>query len=165
MMTDWLKTVSRALAGAALVIAAPAALAGDLPPGVTGHSVSAAYEDVRFDLESAIVNRGLVIDYTSHIGAMLARTSEDVGGTKTIFTNAEAMLFCSAVLSRKVMEADAGNIAYCPYVVFVYETPDAEGEVTVGFRRLAETGSDASRAAIAEINALLEAIVGEAAGE
>ena len=43
------------------------------------------------------------------------------------------MLFCSAVLSRKVMEADPANIAYCPYTLFVYDTPEPDGMVTVGF--------------------------------
>jgi uncharacterized protein (DUF302 family) len=149
-------------------VALPYANAADTasaPEGVTAYTVEADFEDVRFGLENAIVNRGLVIDYTSHIGDMLERTSADVGGTKTIFANAQAMLFCSADLSRKVMEADPANIAYCPYTVFVYETPEAEGHVTVGFRRLGETGSDASKAAIGEVNALLDAIAQEAVSE
>ncbi|MCK7611148.1 DUF302 domain-containing protein [Roseibium sediminicola] len=141
------------------------ATAQSVPEGVTAYQVEAAFEDVRFDLENAIVNRGLVIDYVSHIGDMLARTSEDVGGEKQIFAEAQAMLFCSANLSRKAMEADAANIAYCPYSVFVYELPDQLGTITVGFRHLAETGSDASKAAIADVNALLDELAREAAGQ
>lgn len=144
---------------------ANAADKADAPNGVTAYSVEADFEDVRFGLENAIINRGLVIDYTSHIGDMLARTSADVGGTKQIYANAQAMLFCSADLSRKVMEADPANIAYCPYTLFVYDTPDAEGTVTVGFRRLSETGSDTSKAAIGDINTLLDAIAQEAVSE
>ncbi|EAV43878.1 hypothetical protein SIAM614_12158 [Stappia aggregata IAM 12614] len=136
-----------------------------MPEGVTAYQVSAAFDDVRFDLENAIVNHGLVIDYVSHIGDMLDRTSEDVGGKKQIFVNAQTMLFCSANLSRKVMEADAANIAYCPYSVFVFETPDQPGSVTVGYRHLDETGSEASKAAIGEVNALLDAIAKEATGQ
>lgn len=150
---------------AAAAVSGPAARAADLIEGVTAYTLEAPFEDVRFDLEGAIVNRGLVIDYTSHIGDMLARTAADVGASKDVFVNAQSMLFCSAVLSRKAMEADPANIAYCPYTVFVYETPDAPGTVTVGFRRLAETGSDASKAAIGEVNALLDEIVREAAGQ
>lgn len=135
----------------------------DVPEGVTAYKVVADYEDVRFGLENAIVNHGLVIDYASHIGEMLSRTGADVGSSKEIYTNADAMLFCSAVLSRKAMEADPANISYCPYVVFAYETPEAAGNVTVGFRRLPETGSDASKAAIADVNALLDEIIREAA--
>lgn len=144
---------------------ASAADKGTAPEGVSAYTVEADFEDVRFGLENAIVNRGLVIDYTSHIGEMLDRTSADVGGTKKIFKNAEAMLFCSADLSRKAMEADAANIVYCPYTLFVYETPEAEGKVTVGFRRLSETGSDASKAAIGDVNALLDSIAQEAVSE
>jgi len=138
--------------------------AQDVPEGVTAYEASGAFDDVRFDLENAIVNRGLVIDYVSHIGDMLARTADDVGGKKQIFENAQAMLFCSANLSRKAMEADPANIAYCPYTLFVYETPDA-GKVTVGFRKLTSSGSDASKAAIAEVNALLDEIAKEASGQ
>lgn len=138
---------------------------GKAPEGVTVYKVEAGFEDVRFGLENAIVNRGLVIDYTSHIGEMLERTSADVGGSRTIFSNAQSMLFCSADLSRKAMEIDPANIAYCPYTLFVYDTPDADGTVTVGFRRLSETGSDASKAVIGEINALLDAIAREAVAE
>lgn len=127
--------------------------------------IEAAFDDVRFDLESAIINRGLVVDHTSHVGEMLARTKDDVGGTKDVFGNGDVMLFCSAALSRKVMEADPLNIGYCPYSVFVFDTPDAPGEVTVGYMPLTERGSDASRAAIAEVNLLLDALAREAAGQ
>lgn len=154
---------------AAIVIAAGisgvARAQSGLPAAASGTTVDRAYDDVRFDLESAIVNRGLVIDYVSHIGDMLARTGADVGSEVTIFTKAESMLFCSARLSRAAMEADAGNIAFCPYAVFLYETPDQPGKVTVGYRRLDETGSDASKKALADVNALLAEIVAEAAGE
>jgi hypothetical protein len=159
------------LAGA-LFIAAPmtapmTALADGpvLPDGVVSHTVERPYEDVRFDLENAIINRGLVIDHTSHIGEMLARTAADVGSTREIFLNADAMMFCSARLSRAAMEASPGNIAFCPYVVFAFEAPDAPGKVTVGFRKLAEGGSEASRAALADVNALLAEIIDEAAGQ
>lgn len=158
-------TVAAVIAAATPILPASAAEKGSVPEGVTAYTVQADFEDVRFGLENAIVNRGLVIDYTSHIGEMLERTSADVGGTKKIFSNAQAMLFCSADLSRKAMEANPANIAYCPYTLFVYDTPDAEGSVTVGFRRLSETGSEASKAAIGEVNALLESIAQEAVSE
>jgi hypothetical protein len=158
------------IAAGVVAVLSGSALAADMasegvPPGATAYLATGSFDDVSFGLEQAIVNRGLVIDYTSHIGDMLARTKEDVGGTKDIYSNAVSMLFCSANLSRKMMEADSGNIAYCPYAVFAYEAADDEGRVLVGFRRLDETGSDASKAAIAEINTLLTEIIKEAAGE
>lgn len=142
-----------------------AAVAADMPPSevTTTYTVEGEFEDVRFALENAIVNRGLVIDYVSHIGDMLARTGSDVGAKKDIYANAQSMLFCSAVLSRAAMEADTANIAFCPYGVFVYETADKPGTIVVGYRNLTETGDEASKKAIADVNALLGEIVKEAA--
>jgi uncharacterized protein (DUF302 family) len=163
--TFW-KFVRLTAASAGIAIGgATVAAAQTVPEGVSAYQVEAAFEDVRFDLENAIVNQGLVIDYVSHIGDMLARTSGDVGGSKQIFLQAQSMLFCSADLSRKAMEADATNIAYCPYSVFVYETPDAPGVITVGYRQLTLTGSEESKKAIAAVNALLDVIARETAGQ
>ncbi len=143
------------------VLAGPVTAA---PDGVTSYSVEAAFDDVRQDLADAVINRGFVIDYEARIGGMLDRTAGDVGAVKTIYKNAEAVQFCSATVSRRAMEADPANIAFCPYVLFVYEPADEAGMVTVGFRRMPEIGSDASRAALAEVNVLLDEIVKEAAG-
>lgn len=147
---------------AAYAVSSTPALAAD---GPQISQVERSYEDVRFDLENAIINRGLVIDHISNVGEMLARTAADVGSETQVFVNAEALLFCSARLSRAAMEAAPENVAFCPYSVFLYETPDAPGKVSVGYRPLPEQGSEASRAAIAEVNALLAGIVEEAGGE
>jgi len=72
-----------------------------------------------------------VIDYVAHSGAMLARTGPDIGSDVTLFDAADVYLFCSAVLSRQVMEIDPANITYCPYSIYV---ADREGKVTIGFR-------------------------------
>ncbi len=125
----------------------------------------AAFEDVRQDVSDAIINRGYVIDYSAKIGEMLDRTRSDVGSTKRVYANAETVQFCSAVLSRKAMEADPANIAFCPYVVFFYETADEPGVVHVGFRKLPEDGSAESKEAKGVINRLLTEIVEEAAGQ
>ncbi|AXS42525.1 DUF302 domain-containing protein [Breoghania sp. L-A4] len=137
---------------------------GDMP-GVVSVTVERPYDEVRQDLEDAIVNRGYVVDYNAHIGDMLSRTAEDVGAGRAIYTKAEAMQFCSAVLSRKAMEADPMNIAYCPYVLFVYERADTPGSVTVGHRKLGEGTSAASAEALGDIDGVLTEIVEEAAGE
>ncbi len=90
-----------------------------------------SFDDATFAVENAIVNKGLVIDFVSHVGDMLNRTSEDVGSDQTIFDAADIFIFCSAVVSREVMEADPMNIAHCPYGIFV---TDKDGEVMVGYR-------------------------------
>lgn len=144
------------LASLALISAvSSAALAAD---DVTRHVSEAPFTEVAADLEDAIVNRGYLVDYRGHIGDMLQRTAGDVGSSKPLYRNAEFFQFCSAVVSRKAMEADIGNIAYCPYVLFAYETDADPGKVTVGFRRLPDgPGRD-------EVNTLLDEIAREASG-
>jgi hypothetical protein len=126
--------------------------------------VEGAFADVLQDTANAIAGRGFKIDHRAHIGDMLARTAADVGATRKIYNGAEAMQFCSAIYSRRAMEADPANIAYCPYVIFVYERADKPGTVHVGFRRLDVTGSAESQKALTAINDLLDAIVREGAG-
>ncbi|MEL6978479.1 MAG: DUF302 domain-containing protein [Pseudomonadota bacterium] len=114
------------------------------------------FGDATFGVENAIVDRGLVIDYVSHVGAMLNRTMEDVGGETVIFANANIYLFCSAKLSRKVMEADPTNVAHCPYGVFVTEATEG-GAVQIGYRTMPE-------GPMKEVEALLDEIAQDAAG-
>ncbi|MEQ3626780.1 MAG: hypothetical protein ABNH32_13495 [Marinobacter sp.] len=99
--------------------------------GVTTYSYEGSFDDAAFALENAILGKGLVIDSVSHVGEMLSRTRADVGSEVEIYDNADMYLFCSAVLSRKMMEADPLNLAHCPYGIFVMER---EGAVQIGFR-------------------------------
>jgi Domain of unknown function DUF302 len=124
-----------------------------------------SFENVKEEVVAGVIKRGLVVDYTAHVGAMLARTAKDIGATKTIYTDAQSVQFCSATLSRRTMEADPANIAYCPYVIFVYALPDSPGVTHVGYRPLSRVGSPRSKSAIDAVNALLEGIVREAAGK
>ena len=73
-----------------------------------------------FGLENAIVNRGLVIDATGHVGAMLKRTAKATGGNSP-YISARYLGFCSAKLSAEAIAVDPDNLAICPYVMFVYE--------------------------------------------
>jgi uncharacterized protein (DUF302 family) len=111
-----------------------------------------SFEDANFAVESAIVNRGLVIDYVSHVGEMLDRTGGDVGSGAKIFESANIFLFCSAVISRKVMEADPMNVQHCPYGVFV---TDRDGKVMIGHR-------DYPEGAMQDVQTLLSEIATEA---
>jgi uncharacterized protein (DUF302 family) len=113
-----------------------------------------SFDDATFAVEGAIVGKGLVIDYVSHVGEMLTRTGADVGSDIEIFKGADIFLFCSAVVSRKVMEADPLNIVHCPYSVFVIE--DGEG-VRIGHR----TYPDGPMKMVQE---LLHSIVDDAVG-
>ena len=137
---------------AALALCATAASADE---SAVVYPFDGSFEDATFAVETTIVGRGLVIDYVSHTGEMLARTASDVGSDVTLFDAADVFLFCSAVVSRKVMEADPMNIAHCPYGIFVAER---EGQVMVGHRTYPE-------GPMQEVQALLDDIVREAVGD
>ena len=122
-------------------------------PVVTPYAGS--FGDATFALENEILDRGLVIDHTSHVGDMLARTRADVGSSETIFEAADVYMFCSAVLSREVMEADPMNIAYCPYGIFV---ADRGGDVFIGHRNYPE-------GEMQQVQTLLTEIIQDAVGE
>ena len=128
------------------------------PAGITLYQTDESFDDAAFGLETAIIGRGLVVDHVSHVGEMLNRTAGDVGATKQIYDRADVYLFCSATLSRRMMEADPSNIAHCPYGVFVYELADSAGTVQIGYREMPE-------GPMQEVEQLLDAIAREAAGE
>lgn len=132
--------------------------------GGDGYFVTATesvFEDAVTDVTNAIVNQGLVIDYTGKVGDMLARTGEAVG-METPYKNAVYMQFCSAKHTHAVVAADPLNIAVCPYVVFVYELADGSG-AKIGYRRPVGVPGPASADALAGIDGLLKGIVLEAA--
>jgi uncharacterized protein (DUF302 family) len=140
------------LAAALLALAAPAA-ASD---AVTYTRTGATYEDVRADLEDAIIKEGIKIDYVGNIAGMLERTGKDVGSNAPVYLKAEFMTFCSARLSRQMMEADPANMSNCPYVVFIYQRAATVREVSVGYRKLAPEGR--GKKTLEEINALLDRV-------
>lgn len=122
----------------------------------TYHTTNDAFADVAFAIENAIISKGLVIDSISHTGEMLERTRMDVGSDKVLFLAADVYEFCSAAVSRQVMEADPLNINYCPYAIRVYEQPETAGTVTVSHQAFSGT--------MEPVNTLLEDIVKDALG-
>ena len=111
-----------------------------------------SFEDAAFAVETAIVGEGLVIDAVSHVGEMLNRTGSDVGSETMLFKEADNFVFCSAVISREVMEADPMNLAHCPYGIFVAETDEG---VMIGRRDYPDGPMD-------KVEALLDGIIDEA---
>jgi uncharacterized protein (DUF302 family) len=131
-------------------------------PALKLYAKQGVYDDVRFELNNAIIDRGLVVDFNGQIAKMLARTGADVGSTKSVYKNAEYFTFCSAQLSRATMEADPLNVGFCPYVVFIYETAAAPGTIQVGYRRPPPQGPPQSKAALEAVEKLLDGIVRDA---
>ncbi len=135
------------------------------PHPIVTYSKAAKFDDVREDLKLAIEGRGLVLDHESFVNRMLERTAKDVGSARKLYTDAQAFVFCSAVLSRKTMEADPANVAFCPYNMVVYATAQQPGTVHVAYKRpWRPDGSAASRAALKEVERLLDGIAREALG-
>lgn len=170
-MTHTRRILSRAtglMIAAALGLSAPAAFAqqaatpannGAAATTVEGsytRETKASFADAAFAVEQAITNKGLVIDSTHHVGDMLARTKQDVGGEKDLYAGADVYNFCSAIESRKAMEADITNIQFCPYGVFVFATADNPDTVVIGHR--VYPGDS-----MAGVNAMLDEIVDTAA--
>lgn len=144
----------------ALFLAVPLALAASVgradPPATV--TVQDTFDNVSFAVQNAITNAGLVVDEVSHTGDMLERTKADVGATRTLFTHADVYSFCSAVVSRAVMEADPMNIQYCPYKIFVAELPDKPGQIIVGHEVYPHGVMD-------KVNALLDGIIKDATAD
>ena len=99
---------------------------------MTSVTIPEPLDDMEFAVESAILDMGLTIDFTSHSGEMLERTRLDVGSDVVLFSGATIYNFCSARVSRQVIEADIHNITFCPYSIFLYSTPDNPDETVIG---------------------------------
>jgi uncharacterized protein (DUF302 family) len=142
--------------GAAALLLLPLLSPASASEAVTYTRGGSSYEDVRLDLENAIIGEGLKIDFTGNIAGMLERTGKDVGSNVPVYQKAEYFTFCSAKLSRQMMEADPANMSNCPYVVFIYQRAATVKEVSVGYRKLKAEGR--GKKALEEINAMLERI-------
>lgn len=142
-----------------LIAAAIVALTGTFASaeGMITYDTDQSFDDVVFGLESAILDEGLVIDSVSHTGEMLERTRGDLGSDVVLYLNADVFSFCSAKLSREVMEADPMNIVFCPYDIFVMVRPDTPDVTTIGFRSYPE-------GEMKKIEALLDGIARSAIG-
>jgi len=116
------------------------------------------YEDVVFGLENAILDQGLVVDSISHVGEMLERTKADVGSDITIFLNADVYSFCSAAVSRRVMEVNPMNIIHCPYGILIARVPSTPDQTMIGYRTF-------PAGEMQEVQALLDTIAKSAIGQ
>lgn len=119
------------------------------------------FQTVRDSVESAIEGKGLVINHTNKIAEMLERTGKDLGATKQVYTNGEQFEFCSATISRRMMEADPHAMVMCPYIVSVYTIPN-DKNVYIAYRKPAPTRNPALKKSLAEVEKLLNEIIKDA---
>jgi uncharacterized protein (DUF302 family) len=119
------------------------------------------FQYVRDSVQSSIEGKGLKINHTNLIAGMLERTGKDLGATKQILTNGEQFEFCSATISRAMMEADPHAITMCPYIVSVYTIP-GDANVYVAYRKPITTGNPALKKALDNVEKLLTEIIQDA---
>lgn len=134
-------------------------LAGGVYTVVT--KTQGTYQDVRDNLQMAIEGKGLKITSTNHIADMLNRTGKDIGETTVVYEGAEQFEFCSATISRHMMEADPHAIVMCPYSIVVYKVPGDES-VYMAYRRPASSKKPALKKALVELEELLQSIIKDA---
>ena len=116
------------------------------------------YQDVRDMLEIAIESKGLKITNTNMVANMLERTGEVVGSTKLLYTGGEQMNFCSATISRHMMDADPHAMVLCPYSISVYAMPN-DKNVYLAYRKPAATKNPALKKSLMEVEKLLVEII------
>lgn len=155
-------TLAKFMLVAAISVTTSTAFAGG--PGDTIATVAGNFDEVFADLQDAVINRGLVIDYVGDVGKMLERTADAAKGSdaKSPYLHARYLQFCSAAVTHEAVDADLRNLAMCPYVVFAYEARVEPGKVSVGYRQIKLSSSSPSQAAQAKVHNLLQAVVNEA---
>ena len=119
------------------------------------------FNEVKEFLLQSIAGNGIKISSTSYISKMLQRTKEDVGANKDIFKNAEAIGFCSASLSREMMETNPHHIVYCPYTIVIYELAKEPGIIYLGYRRPFPANISDSDPSLKKIDTLMSDIISE----
>ena len=90
----------RTICGLLLLCSMAASAAQTTPPDISTRVVRGGYDDVRERLVMALENRGLVINYTARVGAMLERTGRDLGSDRQVFGKAEVLERARPLLER-----------------------------------------------------------------
>lgn len=128
---------------------------------VKQYQTQGEFADIKEFLLQSIAGRGIKISGTSYISKMLNRTREAVGGEKQIFKNAEAIGFCSATLSRQMMESNPHHIVFCPYTIVIYELDQQPGTIFIAYRRPFYRDTSLNDKTLNEIDNLMSSIIAE----
>jgi uncharacterized protein (DUF302 family) len=149
----------------ALLIGAVASIAIAFAAQAEDYAVyesESSFEDVMDALKLAIEERGMYINNVMHMGEMLDRTGKDLGMSEQIYTHADAIEFCSAVLSRKMTAENPTRIVNCPFIVAVYTLPD-QPDTTYVVHRIIPVSETESSAVMREVADMLKAVAEGAA--
>jgi len=116
-----------------------------------------SFEDVMDGLKLAIQERGMYINNVMHLGEMLERTGKDLGMDEQIYTRADSIEFCSAVLSRKMTAENPARVVNCPFIVAVYRLPN-QPDSTYVVHRVIPASETESSAVMREVADMLKAV-------
>ena len=157
MRRFWVTCLS--VLGAVLLSAGPVSASerpGDASP-VKVFTSEEDFEDVVENIKMAIIDQGLLVSGTLHVSDMLNRTGPDLGYSQ-VFSRAAAVEFCSALMSHKMSQAAAENIAICPFTIAVYIKQTEPERVYVAYRlpHLAGDGGEATQAIIGLLEEIIE---------
>ena len=126
-------------------------------------AIEGDFEDIRDRVAFAVESQGLVVDHTANVGEMLKRTGKDLDEDGQIFGRAEVLEFCSALVSRRMVQADPQLLAFCPYGIAVYTLPGDPLTTYVSYRRMVtDVATPTQKAVLRRVESLLAAIVEEA---
>jgi len=116
-----------------------------------------SWEEVNESVKEAIINKGIVISYTSHVKKLLERTAKMLGKKQDAYANAQIHLFCQVSLSTKMYKSNPHIITGCPYGISVYELQSKPGTIYVSYRKAPQ-----GEPAFLEVVKLQESIVRDA---
>ena len=130
---------------------------------VVVRTIDGSFDEIRDRVVFAVESQGLVVDHASKVGDMLARTGKDLGEAQQVFDRAEVLEFCSALVSRRMVQADPQLLAFCPYGIAVYTLPGDALTTYVSYRRMVTSvATPVQKSVLERVESLLEAIVEEA---
>lgn len=106
--------------------------------GALVYEVSGDFADIEQQLVDTIEDRGIVISYISHAGAMLKRTADSVADSKQVYDNAEILLFCKAEVAHHLAMENPHNLILCPHAIGIYSLIAEKNKVFLSIRRAPE---------------------------
>jgi len=121
-----------------------------------------SFADVMDGLKLAIQERGMYINNIMHMGEMLERTGKDLGMEEPIYTQADSIEFCSAVLSRKMTLENPARIVNCPFIIAVYTLPN-QPDTTYVVHHIIPASETAESTVMQEVADMLKAVAEGAA--
>ncbi|MDC1312332.1 DUF302 domain-containing protein [Burkholderiales bacterium] len=147
-----------------LMVSSDRSYAKDLPDLVEVVAIESTFQDVKERVIFAVESQGLVVDHTSDVGGMLARTGKDLGEIQLVYEDAVVLEFCSALYSRRMAQFSPHLLAFCPYAISVYTLHGQSDTTFVAFKRIARgVKNKETREVLKQIDDLLMSIVEEAA--